>query len=378
MSLGFFDKKHKMKSKEAYGVFGEKWIDYKEYLIKNEDEKVFLEYLALYRNKFYISHEKGRMTNSLDFVTYAGLFSEIFNYYNNDICIDVAKFSTMKDSIENYNFRAMMSLIDSLSTKICSCWEYMFQILNHYFSLELNSMAINKEKIDNMYSKKMIFVKEGNVIRIEYVDWTEEEKEVVAKEVLKKKKVLNIGKGAKTFKKEIRKQGYAVNERLQRISILYSQECVEKMKQTVRNIIMHKKSATFIYAIGEMDDLFCNEGISLNKNGWIKANDYYKMLVENLEILKEAIQMAYDIVCLGDKLVHIGNENKTFEIVLLRCSNCDKNVNMTADMYEIMSKRVGQINCPECKNIMDFQSKGITSEFEYNQVVYRELEKFWK
>ena len=31
-----------------------------------------------------------------------------------------------------------------------------------------------------------------------------------------------------------------------------------------------------------------------------------------------------------------------------------------------------------CKNIMDFQSKGITSEFEYNQVVYRELEKFWK
>lgn len=377
MLFDFFNKKNKKRDKEVYGNFGEEWIDYKEYLIKNEDEKVFLENLEQYRNKFHMAHEKGRMINTLDFVTYAGLFLELFNYYNNDICIDAAKFLTMKESTENYNFRVIMSLVDSLSTKICSCWEYMFQILNHYFSLELNSMALNKEKIDNLYAKKMEFVKEGDIIHIEYVDWTEEEKEKIASEVLKKKKVLNVGEKAKGIKKEIRNKGYVVSERFQKISILYAQECVENMKKFVRNIVMHKKSASFTYVIGEIDNLSPNEGINFNRSGWIEVNDFQKMLIENIAVLKEALQIAYDIVCLGDKLVHIGNENKTYEIVLLECINCKKNINMTDGLYELMLKMDGQVNCPECKNRMNYQSKGKTSEFEYNQVFYREVDMFF-
>lgn len=377
MLLNLLNKKKGKNSKDIYGDFGEEWIDYKEYLIKSADEKVFFENLELYRNKFHMAHEKGRMINTLDFVTYASLFSELFNYFNNDICIDVAKFLTMKESAENYNFRVIMSLVDSISTKICSCWEYMFQILNHYFSLELNSMALNKEKIDDLYAKKMVFVKEGDITHIEYVDWTEEEKEMVAKAVLKKKKVLNIGIKAKGLKKEIRKQGYVVSERFQQISILYAQECVENMKQNVRNIVMHKKSASFTYAIGEIDDLLPTEGISINRRGWITGNDFQRMIIENMAVLKEALQIAYDIVCLGDKLVHIGNENKTYEIVLLECVDCKKIINMTDSLYEIMLEMNGQVNCPECKNRMDFQSKGKTSEFEYSQVLYREMEMFF-
>lgn len=316
-----FDFLMKKRDKKLFGNFGEEWIDYKEYLIKNEDEKVFLQKIELYRNKFCMAHEKGRMINTLDFVTYVGLFSELFNYYNNDICIDVAKFLTMKESTANYNFRVIMSLVDSLSTKICSCWEYMFQILNHYFSLELNSMALNKEKIDNLYAKKMVFVQEGDITHVEYIDWTEEEKERVAREVLKKKRVLNVGEKAKGLKKEVRKKGYIVSERFQKISILYAQECVDYMKKYVRNIVMHKKSASFTYAIGEIDNLFPNEGIHFSKSGWIEGNDFQKILIENMAVLKEALQIAYDIVCLGDKLVHIGNENKTYEIVLLQCNN---------------------------------------------------------
>ncbi len=153
-----------------------------------------------------MAYEKGRVINTLEFVTYGALFYELFNYYNNDICIDTAKFLTMKESMEDYNFRVIMSLVDSLSIKICSCWEYIFQILNHYFSLELNSMALNKEKIDKMYTKKMVFVREGDITHIEYIDWTEEEKEKIASEVLKKKRVLNIGEKAKGLKKRCEKR----------------------------------------------------------------------------------------------------------------------------------------------------------------------------
>ena len=68
-----------------------------------------------------MAYEKGRVINTLEFVTYGALFYELFNYYNNDICIDTAKFLTMKESMEDYNFRVIMSLVDSLSIKICSC-----------------------------------------------------------------------------------------------------------------------------------------------------------------------------------------------------------------------------------------------------------------
>ncbi len=376
MIYNFVSKKSNKIDKDVYGNFGEELIDYKDYLIKEKDEKILLSKLELYRNKFHLAHEKGRMTNILDFVTYAGLFWELFNYYNNDICIDVAKFLTMLESTENYNFRVIMSLIDSLSIKICSCWEYMFQILNHYYALDLNSMELNKEKIDNLYAKKMIFVSEGKITRIEYVDWTEEEKEIVTKEIFKKKKVLHVGGKAKGLKKEIRKKGYVISERFQKISVLYSQESVEKMKKFVRNIVMHKKSASFVYAIGEIDNIIPNEGINFCRSGWITGNEFKEMLLENIAILKESLQIAYDIVSLGDKLVHIGNENKTYEIVLLQCNNCKKSINMTDSFYELMVGMDGQVRCPMCKNEMDYQSKGRTSEFEYNQVFYKELEMF--
>ena len=64
-----------------------------------------------------MAYEKGRVINTLEFVTYGALFYELFNYYNNDICIDTAKFLTMKESMEDYNFRVIMSLVDSLSIK---------------------------------------------------------------------------------------------------------------------------------------------------------------------------------------------------------------------------------------------------------------------
>lgn len=371
-----FDFFKKNRNKKLFGNFGEEWIDYEEYLIKNEDKKIFSEKIQLYRNKFQMAYEKGRVINTLEFVTYGALFYELFNYYNNDICIDTAKFLTMKESMEDYNFRVIMSLVDSLSIKICSCWEYIFQILNHYFSLELNSMALNKEKIDKMYTKKMVFVREGDITHIEYIDWTEEEKEKIASEVLKKKRVLNIGEKAKGLKKEMRKKGYVVSERFQKIAILYAQECVEDMRKYVRNIVIHKKSATFIYAIGEID-IFPSEGIDFNRSGWIKGNDFEKILIENMAVLKEALQIAYDIVCLGDQLVHIGNENKTYRIILLQCTNCKNNINMTNGLYKLMSIRYGQINCPKCKNRMNYQSEGKTSESKYNQVLYHELDMFF-
>lgn len=58
-----------------------------------------------------------------------------------------------------------------------------------------------------MYTKKMVFVREGDITHIEYIDWTEEEKEKIASEVLKKKRVLNIGEKAKRFRKRDAKKG---------------------------------------------------------------------------------------------------------------------------------------------------------------------------
>lgn len=50
---------------------------------------------------------------------------------------------------------------------------------------------------------------------------------------------------------------------------------------------------------------------------------------------------------------------------------------MTNGLYKLISIRYGQINCPKCKNRMNYQSEGKTSESKYNQVLYHELDMFF-
>ena len=153
-------------------------------------------------------------------------------------------------------------------------------------------------------------------------------RERMKQELKKKKRVLNIGRKAKGFKKEIRKQGYVVSERVNQISALNSSVCVEKLKSEIRNTITHKKSSTFAFTIGGMDGILPTEGLECDRTGWIKIDEFIELIFDNLEILRNAIQIVFDIICLGDKLVHIENQGNTYKIVTLECSKCHFKMNM--------------------------------------------------
>ena len=361
-------KKRKTDKKQICNIVGNIELTYNDYLLKQEDIPLYEKRLLDCREQFKISYKGTRMTNPIDLCIHASLMSEIFNFYNNDICIDMAKILAMVDGEREYHFRVIFNLIDTISVKICSCWEYIFQILNKYFMLELNSMNLSRDRLEKIYEKKMVFVKNEQGYKIEYVEWSEEEREKVRIALGEKKKVLHIGKKAKDFKKAIKQQGYVVSERVNQISILYSEKCVERLKDVVRNTITHKKSSTFAYTIGEIDFAFPQEGISCNRNGWLGITDAKELLWDNVCVLRKAVQVANEIIWLGDRLVRCGNENKKYEIVELECQKCQNHFNLTSELYDIEIRYMKSIKCPKCYEETQFIGKGMVSEFDYGLV----------
>ena len=219
-----------------------------------------------------------------------------------------------------------------------------------------------------IYEKKMIFVETEQGCRIEYADWSEEEREAVKNTLKEKMKVLHVGGKANGFKKSIRQHGYIVSERVNQIAVLYSEKCVERLKTEVRNTITHKKSATFAYSIGEIDVLSPQEGIVCNKKGWIEIEEAKELLYDNVNLLKGAIQIAKEIIWLGDRLVHCGNEDKVYEIVELECEQCQHHFNLTSEIYDVEIKYMKNARCPKCHEETKLIGKGTVSEFDYGLV----------
>lgn len=337
-------------------------------MLKSEDVPLYEKRVKEFRDKFKVSYEGTRMLNGVDFCIYASLMSEVINFYNNDICIDVAKIVAMVEGKGEYHFRVICNLIDTVAVKVCSCWEYIFQILNKYFMLELNSMNLSKDRLEKLYEKKMVFVRTEQGYKVEYVDWSEEEREEVRDSIRKRMSVLHIGKKAKGFKKSIKQNGYVVSDRVNQISVLYSEDCIERLKKEVRNTITHKKSTTFAYAIGEIEMLFPQEGITCNRSGWIKIVDAKELLCDNVDLIKSAIQIANEIIWLSDRLVRCGNENEIYKIVELECQICQHHFNLTSELYGIELKYMKNIRCPKCHEETKLIGDGIVSEFDYGQV----------
>lgn len=363
----------KKSDKKVLNIVGENLLNYEDFLIETKDLVLYSKALKKSRCKFVMAHDSSRMINSFEFAMYATLMTEIFNFYNNDICIEVAKIYAMIEGKGDYKFRVIANMVDTVAVKVCSCWEYIFQILNKYFMLELNSMHLNKDILDKIYEKKMIFIKDEEGYRIEYVDWTDEERERINQELKKKKRVLNIGSKAKGFKKEIRKQGYVVSERVNQISALNSSVCVEKLKSEIRNTITHKKSSTFAFAIGGLDRILPTEGIECDRTGWVKIDEFMELIFDNLDVLKNAIQITFDIICLGDKLVHIENQGKKYKVVALECSKCHFKMNMIDELYVMHGEYDLSVECPKCDSDMLFKGEGEASESDYYQVFWNEM-----
>lgn len=363
--------------RQNHNAIGKILLNYENFVLIKEDSQLCQKMLKKYRHEFKMAHDSSKMINILEFGLYTNFMNEIFNFYNNDICIEVAKIHAMTEGQGDYNFRVIMNLIDTVTLKICSCWEYIFQILNQYFSLELNSLRINKNIIDKMYEKKMIFIKQEKGYNVEYVEWSEEERNELEDILRKKKKVLDVRGYAKKFKKEIKSSGFIVSDRVKQLSKLYSSPCVKLLKEEVRNIITHKKSATFGISVGDIDGILPIEGILIDREGWMKIDDFKKLVSENLEILKLAIQTAFDIICLEDKLVTIGNEGKEYRILLVECGNCHHSTNITSGFYALENERHLGVKCSKCGTMMKILEEGKTSEYEHNQVLLRELEYYF-
>jgi hypothetical protein len=367
----------KKSDKQNHNIIGKISLNYEDFVLTKEDSELCKKMLKKYRNEFKMKHDSSKMINILEFGLYTNFMNEIFNFYNNDICIEIAKIYAMTEGRGDYNLKIIMNLIDTVTLKICSCWEYIFQILNQYFSLELTSLRMNKNTIDKMYEKKMIFVKQEKVYNVKYVEWSEEERNELEDILKKKKKVVDVRGYGKKFKKEIKDSGFIISDRVNHISKLYSSPCVKLLKEEIRNIITHKKSATFGIAVGDIDGILPMEGIAINREGWIKIDDFKKIVSENLEILKLAIQTAFDIICLEDKLVSIGNEGKEYRILLVECDNCHHSTNITSGFYALENERHLGVKCSKCGTLMEILEEGKISEYEHNQVWIRQLKEYF-
>jgi len=274
--------------------------------------------------------KSGRLSDTSN-VNYFFAANEILNFYNNDICINLANTLIMNKYRDEYKFRVMRHYADNATIKIISAWDYIFQILSVFYGTEhLQSYKTRDYVIAFVLGNPDIF--KG---RSEYAD---DEFQKNYHKLISDKKVLSSG-DRKKFKKALKKIGLSTNARLEKIFELYKAEEVRVLKDTVRNEVIHVKSLSFMHSIGIQPGipcLFAGRGIHFGGDGWIDSEELEILLLKNTEILKEAIQIFNEIIRTDDTPNSTGNSENEYHLYDGICRECEESVFVAFNFMEIL------------------------------------------
>ena len=337
---------------------------YDEYFRFTIPTKVKIEKLYRRYTSDFITKEEKKHRSMMCYFAYP-LVDELKNLYNNELSLSASIAEILCDS-KKINLRVRAFHIENAFMRIVSVWDYIFLALNQYMQTELIASRYNKEEIIKASCYYKIAVKEKEAIRIVNKPMEDEKQDEIRKKLKKELVVITANNLHKCIKEK-----YAYNENIEKIFDLYKSEPVNEMKK-VRNDIVHSGNLGANFSIIP-SDMVANQAMS-NKN--IDFVNIKKIISENMNVVKNAIEILLDFI-INDRIPNRKeNENKIYYFHKCKCKDCGTINYYTDEIFHMLDKNLGLI-CSKCNsfNTISLNEKEKISEPVHDNMYIDYLEK---
>ncbi|MDP1419866.1 hypothetical protein Q8G35_16075 [Peribacillus simplex] len=330
----------------------------------NKDTQQYTEeILNRMRNDFIVEFRKNYNSDLLSSLSVSPLIIEIENYYNNDVCIFAAIFLSKYEKNNNSKINAYH--LENVVIRICSCWEYLFILVNAYLNLDMvvGRDLLNKIMESSKYEVK--FKESGGKIEPVFQEYSIEISEERKNKLKKRIKLFNLSSKSKSnsFHKKMKKT-YSNNEKFKHIFDLYYSEPVKEFI-SIRNEFVHRRTLGAKFSYGPIG-IGLTQGINSNPNGWFSFKGIELKIEENIVALSHAIKQLKEIIYNGYRPNLKINEGKVFWGYEIHCEKCEKEIvlaDFIVDLYSDISEK------PVCPNCLEKQLI-ITDKLEMSDYDY--------
>lgn len=340
-------------------------LNYDKYFKFNILTKLKIE--QLYKGYVYdfTLKSKQRYTSMMCLYAYP-LVDELKKLYNNELALSASTAQVLCGN-KKISVRVKAFHIENAFTRISSIWDYIFIAINEYMQTELIASRHNKEEIIKSACIYKIPIVENDITRIISQPMEEEKQKEIQKKLRKQLVVITGSKLHKCIKDK-----YSYSEDLEKIFNLYESGAVNEMKE-LRNDITHSGNLGANFSITS-SDFISNQAMS-SKN--VDFNSIRNIIIENMSIVKQAIEILNEFI-INDKIPNRkGNENKEYYINQCKCNDCGC-INCYADeIFGMVEKKLNLI-CLECGSLnVDANSneKNKISEPVHDDILIRNIEK---
>lgn len=329
------------------------WLN--NYLIENDLLTIYQKYSYTYN---------ARKTNNLTLWTFhhtimlSALDDLPIRFYNEEVAIEISNLhkilSTNKD---RNNLRMCMekSIID-----ISRCWDYIFQILNHFYFLN-DEILSSKEDVDTTL-RFLLSYRPGNqkdeLFRMATGDEMREAQEYL-KEKKKELKHSSLTRRADYFF-SIFKKRYLDSPSLYNVRSNLNDPSTRNILAT-RNQIMHQHS---LFASTQPTHILgaWNQGISHPSTNPSEYKKYLKDIYIAAEKLKNSLEICRKIILTSDIPNFQGSEGRKFFALNVECDRCSTKYTFPKDS----ESNEKYAFCPKCfnkKSIQNLKSVSIPEIF---------------
>ena len=327
-------------------------------------------HLDIHRSRFEIMHGKvNRISPDTGMFLYIlPLIEQLKNYYNDELCISAA---LCKAAFENdCSLKVRAYYCENVIFRLESIWEYLFITLSEYLHTDLVVGYDIKDEMIEAKCHDIRFVKHEDGGMKPIITPLEPKARENIKENLKRElKIFKISqKNRSNSVYRSIKRKYCINDRIQAIFDLYKSPPVNEIVN-LRNEIIHRRPLGAKQSMGKLG-FMPGQAVNINKNGWYDVNKLPELIDQNLDSVKSAIQILYELTFFNDVPNTIENKDKEFFVYNINCSDCLK-PSVIADIHIEKSKESDlPLICPWCKSekINIHEQEKVNERFYYSNL----------